>query len=244
MIVSKIINVIKQVKIKELGVRIESCHLCQWRLQIKIHNDEMGVRCTRCFATPVSQSLGLAFKKHFNTSTKTIYELSSRGSFVRFLKKLNVKLVLSEYFDAVENGVIHKGTLCQNVEKLTFIDNSFDICTCLEVFEHVENDIQGFREVYRVLNKKGVLLFTVPIDLNSVTIERTKVVHGQRKNTLEPEYHSDNIRGTSKVFCYRNYGYDIVERLKQVGFKECEIYTPPKSSLFGFGRPIIIAKKS
>ncbi len=243
MFIKKIFNTIRQVKIKELAIRFESCHLCHWRLQLKIHNDEMGVRCTRCFATPVSQSMGFVLKKHLNSSTKVIYELSSRGSFVRFLKKLHVKLVLSEYFDTIDGGIIHDGILCQNVEKLTFPDNSFDICTSLEVFEHVENDMQGFKEIYRVLKKNGTFLFTVPIDLTNETIERTKITHGGRVNILEPEYHSDNIRGTSKVFCYRNYGYDIIDKLKQVGFINCEIYTSPKSSLFGFGRPVIIAKK-
>ncbi len=187
--------------------------------------------------------MGAVFIKHLKPSTKKIYELSSRGAFVRFLTKLNVELTLSEYFDDIKYGEYNNGIQCQNVESLTFLDNSFDICTSLEVFEHVENDLKGFNEIYRVLKNGGVYIFTVPINLDSKTIERTKIIDGKRKNVLRPEYHSDSIRGTSQVFCYRNYGYDIVDRLIESGFINCEIIKPSKSSMFGFGRPVIIAYK-
>ncbi len=243
MILAKILSIFKNLRISEFSLIIESCQLCNWKFMIKTYDDEMGVRCTRCLASPVAQSLGTTFKKYYKPTTKKIYELSSRGAFVRYLTKLNTEITLSEYFDNVESGTIYKGVLCQNVEKLTFLDNSFDICTSLEVFEHVENDIQGFREIYRVLKKTGVFIFTVPIDLNSATIERTKIENGERINILKPEYHSDNIRGVGKIFCYRNYGFDIIDRLLEVGFTNCEIIKPPKSVLFGFGRPVIIASK-
>ncbi len=179
-----------------------------------------------------------------NKQSLSVYELSSRGSFVKFLKKQNISLTLSEYFDDVKAGETHNGVLCQNVEALTFNNQCFDICTSLEVFEHVENDLQGFKEIFRVLKSNGVFLFTVPLNMNNKTIERTQLVDGKRINTLEPEYHSDNLRGSQKVFCYRNYGYDIVERLKKAGFAHCEILEPSKSILFGFARAVIVAGKT
>ncbi len=204
----------------------------------------MGVRCCHCFASPVSQEMGFVFKQYMHKDRKDVYELSSRGAFVRFLKRQNCKLTLSEYYENEENGQYSNGIWCQNVEKLTFASNSFDICTSLEVFEHVENDLLGFQEIYRVLKSTGVLIFTVPLDLNKKTTERTAVINNKRKNILPPEYHSDTIRGTAKVFCFRNYGSDIVDRLHQAGFKHCKIHTPPESKLFGFARPVIIAMKS
>lgn len=239
----KLLHSLKQIKLSQVSLKLETCELCGWKVQIKTSDDEMGVRCTRCLATPVSQMMGYVFKLHSSLEIKQVYELSSRGAFVRFLKNQNFNLTLSEYFDDVPCGSFQGNIQCQNVERLTYEDNCFDICTSLEVFEHVENDIKGFLEIYRVLKNKGTYIFTVPIDLNSKTIERTEIVKGKRKNILPPEFHSDSIRGNSKVFCYRNYGKDILDRLKIAGFSQCEIYEPPKSKLFGFGRPVIIAKK-
>jgi len=243
MFTKKILHLFKQVKFNQLSIKFEKCLLCNWMIQMKINDDEMGVRCTRCFATPVSQMVGYVFKQQQINETKSVYELSSRGAFVRFLKKLNINLTLSEYFDDIKYGEHHNGIQCQNVENLTFDDDSFDICTSLEVFEHVENDLKGFKEIHRVLKTNGVYIFTVPINLNTKTVERTKVINGKRENILSPEYHSDSIRGAEQVFCYRNYGCDISDRLRESGFIECEIIKPSKSKLFGFGRPVIIARK-
>ena len=193
-------------------------------------------------ATPVSQMLGKIYKE-YSCSNKAVYELSSRGAFVRFLKKENINLTLSEYFDNVQPGQYLREILCQNVEELTFEDELFDVCTSLEVFEHVENDDQGFKEIYRVLKKGGVFIFTVPINIEENTIERTSIENGKRKNILPPEYHSDSIRGSQKVFCYRNYGIDIVERLHNAGFKKAKIIQAPDQVLWGFARPVIIALK-
>lgn len=45
---------------------------------------------------------------------------------------------------------------------LPYGDNSFDLAVAFDVFEHIENDWQAVSEVYRVLKKGGVLIFTVP----------------------------------------------------------------------------------
>ena len=244
MIQKKVLNAIKNTKLKHFAIKFETCTLCSWRIQIKTNNDEMAVRCTRCFASPVAQSLGAVVKSKLKSTRKSLYELSSRGAFVRFLFKQNLQLTLSEYFDNCQTGTVNDGVLCQDVEKLTFADESFDMCTSLEVFEHVENDIQGFKEIHRVLKKNGCFIFTVPINLNTKTQERTRLIDGKRVNTMPAEYHSDNIRGTSQVFCYRNYGIDIIDRLKAAGFYNAEIIRPQKEKLFGFGRPVIIAFKT
>jgi ubiquinone/menaquinone biosynthesis C-methylase UbiE len=46
--------------------------------------------------------------------------------------------------------------------KLPFDDNSFSIVTMLAVLEHIENEEQVLKEVYRVLTPEGKLIITVP----------------------------------------------------------------------------------
>lgn len=43
--------------------------------------------------------------------------------------------------------------------KLEFRDNSFDVVTCLHIYEHVPNDNKLMREIYRVLKPGGVCYF-------------------------------------------------------------------------------------
>lgn len=243
MIIKKLVSIFTKLKVTELSLKWETCHLCHWKLLIKLYNDETGVRCLRCAATPISQMLGMVFNELKVKSNSCVYELSSRGAFVRFLNKKHFNLTLSEYFDETLPGDYKNGIQCQNVEKLTYADHSFDICTSLEVFEHVENDIKGFKEIHRVLKRDRIFIFTVPINLERKTIERTQLINQERVHIHEPEYHSDSIRGANKVFCYRNYGYDICQRLISAGFKYCEIKSPQESKMFGYGRPVIIAKK-
>ncbi len=108
----------------------------------------MGVRCLRCKGSAVSQSLAQVFNKHVdkNQSLK-IYELSSRGSCFQCLQQSIHQLTFSEYFDDVPLGVFYNDTQCQDVQQLTYVNNQFDVCTSLEVFEHVEDDLKGFRNL-------------------------------------------------------------------------------------------------
>lgn len=53
-----------------------------------------------------------------------------------------------------------------NVEKLPYADASFDLVTCSEVIEHVENYRALVREAHRVLKKDGLLILTTPNVLN------------------------------------------------------------------------------
>ena len=50
------------------------------------------------------------------------------------------------------------------IDKLPFEDNFFDIITLLAVIEHIEEIETLLRELYRILNKKGLLLITAPTD--------------------------------------------------------------------------------
>jgi len=48
------------------------------------------------------------------------------------------------------------------VEKIPFEKERFDVVTCLDVLEHVENPVDALSEIKRVLNSKGRIIITVP----------------------------------------------------------------------------------
>ncbi len=49
-----------------------------------------------------------------------------------------------------------------DIHALPLDDNSFDAIICIAVLEHVENPIQAFKEMYRVLKPGGYLFLYVP----------------------------------------------------------------------------------
>ncbi|MFY9260906.1 MAG: class I SAM-dependent methyltransferase [Gallionella sp.] len=53
-----------------------------------------------------------------------------------------------------------------NTHPLPYADNSFDLVTCSEVLEHVENYRAVLREIRRVLKPNGLMIVTTPNVLN------------------------------------------------------------------------------
>lgn len=49
-----------------------------------------------------------------------------------------------------------------SVERMPFAEDSFDLALALDVIEHVANDLQALRELFRILRTGGLMLVTVP----------------------------------------------------------------------------------
>lgn len=49
-----------------------------------------------------------------------------------------------------------------NIYALPYPDNTFDAVILSEILEHIDDDVAGLREVYRVLKPNGVVAITVP----------------------------------------------------------------------------------
>jgi SAM-dependent methyltransferase len=146
-----------------------------------------------------------------------VYELSSRGALFGHLKRRFRNFRFSEYFDDVPPGSMKKGVPCQDVQDLRMGDDTFDLVTSTEVFEHVPDDLLGFSEVRRVLKRGGHLVFTVPLHRRKETLERARMdAEGKVVHLLGPEYHSDRLRGRRQVLAFRTYGMDIADRLRKV----------------------------
>src|SRR6266852_701797 len=82
----------------------------------------------------------------------SILNLDSRDQFTQMLLD-NYKLYYcSELMDGISVGTeIRERVYCQDVEDMTFPDDTFDYVITEEVFEHIRNHIKGFQEIYRVL---------------------------------------------------------------------------------------------
>jgi SAM-dependent methyltransferase len=224
------------------SVAFHRCPSCGPSLFAKLAADDIGIRCLRCFATPVTLSLIDVLRSRVSDlPVKEVYEMSSRGPLVRYLERHAARLTRSEYFDDTALGDFKRGVQCQDATRLTYPDCSFDLCTSTEVFEHVADDQAAFGEMHRVLRPGGMLMFTVPIG-NHPTTTRARLESGRLVHIEPPEYHSDRLRGAGKVFCYRNYGTDLDTILLARGFSHAELAWP-RQRWFGIARRVAVARK-
>ncbi|MDH5535454.1 MAG: class I SAM-dependent methyltransferase [Betaproteobacteria bacterium] len=243
-ILPKARNAWSLLRLRELALARARCPLCGPTLLIKLANDAISVRCIRCGASAIHLSIMRVINELYpDLAPMTIYEMSSRGPLVEYLRHRAGKLVCSEYFDDVASGDFKDGTECQDVTRLTYPDGSFDLCTSTEVFEHVPDDRTGFREVRRVLKPGGQFVFTVPLTESASTQERATVVDGAVRHFLPPEYHGDTIRGQGKVLAFRNYGLDIADRLVEAGFRRAELVGGDGAKWWGLGTKVVVAEK-
>jgi SAM-dependent methyltransferase len=113
-------------------------------------------------------------------------------------------------------------TTNQNLEQLTFSDDSFDIVITSDVMEHVRLDYKAHQEIRRVLKPNGIYLFTVPnFRHKSEALIRIKITDpsdpSKDQFLMEKEYHGDP-NGHDMSLCYRTYGTDLDGFLRRLGF--------------------------
>ena len=235
------------INLKDFRAALGYCPVCMAKTPlIKLKNSEMSIRCLCCRSSAVTMSLVSVLHSIVkDLRTKDVYEMSSRGPLCKYLENNSKRLTVSEFFDQVPPGAYYNSIQCQDVQKLTYPDQSFDICTSTEVFEHVPDDLKGFSEIFRTLRPGGWFIFTVPLHDIEKTVERAKIApDGSIEHILPPEYHVDPLRQHDSTLVFRDYGLDIVQRLTSRGFCKAEIIHPGDCIPWGFGRKVVAGRKS
>ncbi len=200
----------------------KTCNLCSFPI-IRINKSVFGTRCIKCRSSYAHRALGFYFQNLKIDNSIFIHEFSNHGAFLKYLKKSFKNLSTSEYFDNVKSGDYVNGIQCQDLQNLSFFDDSIDIFTSTEVFEHVPDDTVGFKEIFRCLKPGGSFIFTVPLDVNNEeTVVRAKLIDGDIIHILEPEYHGDHLREKG-ILSFRTYGRDIIKKLVSLGFSDAKI---------------------
>jgi hypothetical protein len=110
----------------------------------------------------------------------------------------------------------------QDLEKLTFGDETFDVVVTSDVMEHVRLDRLAHQEIRRVLKPGGVYLFTVPHVRDAPSIEKVRVpvAHDRSRDVVigEPDYHGDANAPDGRALAYRVYGQELDRLLGDLGF--------------------------
>jgi SAM-dependent methyltransferase len=155
-----------------------------------------------------------------------INPIGSMGSLHTFLAQLP-RLAFSEYRGAERLGEIIGGARNEDICRLTYADQSFDLVLTSEILEHVPNFRAALRETRRVLRPGGRHVFTVPIvATRAITSARAEVgPDGQIMHQLPPVSHGRG-RGLyrylpvgSDVLTFTEFGRDLTDHLRDAGFE-------------------------
>jgi ubiquinone/menaquinone biosynthesis C-methylase UbiE len=79
---------------------------------------------------------------------------------------------------AKEKGMKH--LVLGSAENLPFADNCLDLVAALDVLEHLDDDCQALREIWRVLKPNGAFVFTVPAFMSLWSVHDIALAHKRR----------------------------------------------------------------
>ena len=153
--------------------------------------------CGNCGSIPRERALMEVIKHHFpNWREATVHESSPgvRGTSAR-LKKECREYIPSQFFLDRRPGEMVKGVRCENLEALTFADESIDLHVTQDVMEHVFHPDRAFAEIARTLRPGGMHICTVPlVNKWSPTRRRASIDEaGHITHHLEESYHGNPI---------------------------------------------------
>ena len=142
----------------------------------------------------------------FSKPLKVLHVAPEQAFYKRFKNQKNLTYITTDLYSPLADV---KADLCA----LPFEDNSFDVIFCNHVLEHIPDDAQAMRELYRVMKKGGWGIFQVPQDINRAhTFEDDTIIDPAERTRIFGQY--DHVRV---------YGLDYFDRLRQVGFEVEEI---------------------
>lgn len=154
-----------------------------------------------------------------------IYLTEQVTGFFRYFKSRYPQAVGSEFLGAqATGGAVVKGVRHEDVTALSFPDGSFDLTLTLEVLEHVPDYRRAFGELCRCTRPGGTVIITAPFDPGRYEHQiRARVnARGEVEHLMEPEYHGDPVNAQGGILCFQYFGWQILEELKEAGFREAK----------------------
>ncbi|MBW3519039.1 class I SAM-dependent methyltransferase [Flavobacterium sp. NKUCC04_CG] len=142
----------------------------------------------------------------FSTPKKVLHFAPEQAFYKRFRKQVNLDYTTTDLESPLADV---KADICN----LPFNDNTFDIVLCNHVLEHIPNDTQAMKELYRILKPGGMGIFQIPQDLNrSTTFEDNSITDRKERARVFGQY--DHVR---------IYGRDYFDKLRSIGFTVEEV---------------------
>ena len=227
-------------ELEKLVVRFKAwpcyCHVCgRWTVVAVRHANlrDTGV-CIRCRSFNRQRQAAVVICQSFGTHarSKSLREMARKNPHLRVYnteasRAIHRSLsslpgyVCSEYMGSdVQGGTMMNGVRHEDLQALTFADETLDLVISEDVLEHVPDPYRAHAEVFRVLRPGGRHVFTVPFhptELND-DVRADLDAEGRPRLLKKPIYHRDPVRPEGSLV-FTIFGLEMLVSLRKLGFR-------------------------
>ena len=208
-------------------VRIEHgyCDICEKEVDFRIDGEFLRDHfvCTECKSLPRQRAFLHALKMCCpNWRTACMHESSPGGPSSDFLFRNAKYYSISHYYPDLPSGEMGpEGAVCEDLEKMSYPDNVFDVFITQDVMEHIFDVPAAFNEIKRVLRPGGFYLFTVPYykDLPKSFRRAKRLEDGSIRLYSKAVYHGNPVDDKGALVTW-DYGSDFPELF----YRMCGLY--------------------
>jgi SAM-dependent methyltransferase/glycosyltransferase involved in cell wall biosynthesis len=215
-----------------------------------IPNWREHLNCLRCGHTNRVRLMIHLLERYVRPTPKQrVYITEQTTPLFGYLKSTLADVTGSEFLgDVVSLGGERNGLRNEDMTRLTFADESFDVVVSCDVLEHVTSDTAAFSEAYRCLAPGGTFIFTAPCALDKASnVVRARVDEdGQIEHLITPpEYHGNPVDPENGALCFRYFGWEVLEQLKAAGFADAYVLSAWSRTLayLGIEQIVFVATK-
>lgn len=199
------------------------CPICQKQAMFKADNGwyRGSLQCQSCHnvSTPRERALAMILEEQFpNWRDLKIHECSpiNRGISAK-MKREARHLLQTQFYPDLELGSTEREFRNEDLQKLTFADNEFDLFISLDVMEHIPDPEAAIKEIYRTLKPGGAMLCTWPVRKEQLQALERRVIFnedGTLKHLKQPEYHGNPVSNDGALVTV-DYGYEVHKLLAE-----------------------------
>jgi hypothetical protein len=185
------------------------CHCC--RSETSFESRQSWLRdhyfCLKCHSIPRQRHIQYVLDRYFSGWEKLNIHESSPSNIL--ISQYCTSYSSSYFFSDTICGEEKNGVRCENLEQLTFPDNTFDIFITQDVFEHIFNPDVAAKEIVRVLKPEGIHIFTAPKHKTvRKSYARAALKDGAIEYLSDAQYHGNPI-GDGRSLVTWDYGDDF-----------------------------------
>lgn len=185
-------------------------------------------KCISCGSIPRQRALMKVLAEEApDWRIRSIHESSPSGSTFEFLKEQCGAYTYSYWYEEQEKGKqFGKNKTNQNLEEMTFENESFDVFITQDVLEHVNYPEKVLKEIARTLKPGGKHIFTVPIYVLQKSRPRIRMHNQKRELILPAVYHGNPISEEGSLVTF-DWGNDIAEWIDELTGMQSKIISFP-----------------
>lgn len=206
-------HAVKALAIFYKGNKVE-CPVCEHRFRKFLpygRKARENALCPNCLALERHRLMYLFLqqKTNFFQAPLKVLHVAPEICFIdRFEKQPNLDYITAD----IESPL---AKVKMDIHAIPFPENHFDVVFCNHVLEHVQDDTQAMREIYRVLKPGGWGICQIPLffPLPDKTVEDPSITDPAGREKAFGQ--SDHVR---------LYGKDYADRLRTAGFEVTEDY--------------------